>query len=91
MVNRSCKIVAILLIFFVLFATAGCGGPEKKKARFFEKGKALYEQGDYVKARLELKNAIQIDLNFAEAYYYLALTGRQFQRGLRLIVQGGGA
>jgi len=75
MVNRHCRNICILLILFILSLLAACGGQEEKKAKFFEKGKAFYEQGNYVKARLEFKNAIQIDLKYAEAYYYLGLTG----------------
>lgn len=35
-----------------------CSSPEEKKARFYQKGKALLDRGDLVKARLEFKNAI---------------------------------
>ena len=48
-----------------------CGGVEEKKMKFFNKGKALFEKGDYVKARLEFKNALQIDSKFAQGYYML--------------------
>ena len=60
------------LIVLVIFI-AGCGGPEERKKRYYEKGKALYEQGDYVNARLELKNAVQIDPKFTEAHYLLGM------------------
>lgn len=65
---RSFFVVALLIALLV-----SCGGPEQKRMKFFDKGKALYEQGDYVKARLELKNSLQIDPNFTEAYYLLGL------------------
>src|SRR5208337_672132 len=61
---------AIMLIFSIL---AACSGPEEKKVGFYNKGKALYEKGDYVKAALEFKNAIQIDLKYADAYYMLGM------------------
>lgn len=54
-----------LLIFF------GCTSPEEKKQLFYEKGRQLFEQKDYVQARLALKNAIQIDPRFAAAYHLL--------------------
>lgn len=50
---------------------AACSSPEEKKAKFYEKGRQLFEQGDLVKARLEFKNAIQIDPKYARAYYML--------------------
>jgi tetratricopeptide (TPR) repeat protein len=52
---------------------AACGGPEVKKVKFFNKGKVLYEKADYVKARLEFKNAAQIDPKYADAYRMLGL------------------
>ena len=65
--------MALLALSLIL----ACGGPEEKKMKFFDKGKTFYEQGDYVKARLELKNAVQIDPKFARGYYYLGLTEQE--------------
>jgi len=62
------------LIFLILAAgltLAACGGPEEKKIKFFDKGKRLYQQGDFVKARLEFKNALQIDPKFADGHFML--------------------
>jgi tetratricopeptide (TPR) repeat protein len=64
-------------LFALLFVISSCGGPEEKKTRYFEKGKALYEQGDYVNARLELKNAVQIDPKFTQAHYLLGMVALQ--------------
>jgi tetratricopeptide (TPR) repeat protein len=66
---------ALFLLLVALLATVlvACGSPEEKRAKFLKKGQALYEKGDYVKARLEFKNAIQIDPKFAEAYYMLGM------------------
>jgi tetratricopeptide (TPR) repeat protein len=65
-----------IVIFVILFAAAmmACGGPDEKKAKFFDKGQQLFEQGEYVKAALEFKNAIQIDPNYAAAYFMLGRT-----------------
>ena len=62
-------------IFFCLamMLVMGCSGPEQKKLKFFNKGKALYEKGQIMEARLEFKNAIQIDPKFADAYYMLGM------------------
>ena len=72
MITRRCVLFGIALVVAVAFLAA-CGGPEQKKMKFFGKGKALYEKGDYVKARLELKNAVQIDPKFAEGYHLLGM------------------
>jgi tetratricopeptide (TPR) repeat protein len=64
------RFVAMVSCLALLFA---CSGPEAKKMKFFAKGKALYEKGDYVRARLELRNAIQIDPKFADAYAVLGM------------------
>jgi len=65
--KRSFILIGIILLATVLVA---CGGPEEKKEKFFKKGRILYEKGDYVKARLEFKNAIQVDPKLVEAALY---------------------
>ena len=50
----------------------GCASDEEKKLIHFEKGKAFFEEGDFKSARLELKNAIQIDPQFVSAHPKLA-------------------
>jgi tetratricopeptide (TPR) repeat protein len=59
-----CAIIAAVLFI-------SCGGPEQRKMKFFNKGNAFYEKGDYVRARLEFKNVLQIDPKFARAYHRL--------------------
>ena len=68
-VQRFFKVSFVFIAALVL----SCGGPEEKKMVFFTKGKALYAQGDYVKARLEFKNAIQIDPTFADGHFMLGM------------------
>src|SRR5512136_2050601 len=62
------RFFAVVTLGALLFA---CSGPEAKKMKFYGKGKAFYAKGDYVRARLELRNAIQIDPKFADAYAML--------------------
>ena len=57
----------------ILALAVGCSGPEEKKLKFFNKGKELYEKGQYTEAKLEFKNALQIDPKYAEAYYLLGM------------------
>jgi len=63
--------LVLIAVVVALALVAACGGPEEKKAKFFGKAKELFERGDLVKARLEAKNALQIDPKFAEGYSLL--------------------
>ena len=65
------KAVAMLAAGLLIVSVVGCGSKEEKRAKFFDKGRALYAKGDFVRARLEFKNALQIDPVFAEAYFML--------------------
>jgi tetratricopeptide (TPR) repeat protein len=68
MAKPKALIFGIILLGLTL---AACGGPEEKKMKFFDNGKRLYRQGEYVKARLEFKNTLQIDPKFADGYFML--------------------
>ncbi len=67
------KIAIGVALVLLALSLAGCGGPEEKKAKFYGKARDFYARGDTVKARLEVKNAIQIDPKFADAYHLLGL------------------
>lgn len=47
----------LALVLFVV----GCTGAETRRARFIEHGEALAAQRDYAKARVEFRNALQIN------------------------------
>ena len=64
-------------IILCLALILSCGGPQDKKMKFFNKGKNFYNQGNYVKAALEFKNAVQIDPQFYEAFYMLGMVELQ--------------
>lgn len=59
-----------LLVFSLLLA--GCNDAETVE-NYIKSGKELYEQGHYDKARIEFKNAIQINSQQADAFYHLSL------------------
>jgi len=61
--------IKIIGIIFLLAMLVGCGGEDARKAKYYEKSKAYFEQGDYDKAKIELKNVLQIDPKFADAHY----------------------
>ena len=70
---RGKTATALCMILGIAIMAAACGGPEQKKMKFYSKGKALYQKGDYVKAAHEFNNAIRIDPKFADAYYMLGV------------------
>ncbi len=63
------NIVKLISVMFLVFMLISCGGEDARKAKYYEKSKAYYEQGDYDKAKIELKNVLQIDPKFAQAHY----------------------
>lgn len=61
-----------LFILLSLFLLWGCGEPEEKAARYLSQGKAYFEKGNYVKASLELRNALQANDRLTEAWFLLS-------------------
>lgn len=64
----------------LLSALIGCGSAADSAAEFVESGKSLLEQGKVSKAKLEFKNAIQVDPKMAEPFYQLALIDEKDKR-----------
>lgn len=55
----------------LVISISACGGAEERKLKYLEKGKAYLAEKNYEKARIELKNVLQIDPKNAEAYYLM--------------------
>jgi tetratricopeptide (TPR) repeat protein len=53
----------------VIIVLGGCGGAQARKARHIEKGQAFLAAGNFEKARVEFRNALQIAPNDSEARY----------------------
>jgi len=60
------------LLAYALILQA-CSDPAEKTAEYLQSGKSFYAQQNYSKAKVEFKNALQIDNKLADAYYHLAL------------------
>ena len=69
-----CKWVLLGLGVWVILGLAACTSMEGKRNKFLAQGKELYQKGDYIRARLQLVNALQIDPKFAEGYLWLGKT-----------------
>jgi tetratricopeptide (TPR) repeat protein len=65
------KWAACLAIAALLLTLISCTSPEKKKTKFYEHGVELYKQENYGKAKVEFRNALQIDPKYADAYFML--------------------
>ena len=63
-----------VLIFTIVAILGACGGAEDRKAAHMEKGQALFDAGNFEKARLEFKNVLQIDPKDIPARFALAQT-----------------
>jgi tetratricopeptide (TPR) repeat protein len=53
-------LVASGVLLVVLLLAAGCGGSQSRLAAHMARGQALFAQGDYTKASVEFRNALQI-------------------------------
>lgn len=66
-----------ILLAASIIGLAGCSSPTDKANKFFEKGTALMQQGDLVKARIEFQNALQIKQDMTAAWFALAQIAEQ--------------
>ena len=71
------NIFKVLIIVSIAFMVIACGGAEERKAAYMEKAEKSLNAGDLDKARIELKNVLQIDPKDAQAYFKL---GNIFER-----------
>jgi tetratricopeptide (TPR) repeat protein len=62
-----------LAVLVIASSLVSCGGPEARKAAYFAKGQEYLAAHNFAKARLEFRNALQVDPNDAEASF---LAGR---------------
>src|SRR3984885_5421703 len=62
--KHRCFSCALLI---VTVAAAGCGGAESRKAKHLEKGQSFLAAGNFEKARVEFRNALQIAPGDSEA------------------------
>lgn len=76
-VTKNSKLA--LLFSLLVWALAGCGGAEERKAKYLERGIEYFEQDNYEKADIEFRNVLQIDPNTAEPYYYLGVINESKQ------------
>lgn len=68
------------LAIAALLWLGGCDSPKDLEAKYLANGKALYESGDFAKAAVEFKNALQIQPASLESQYYLGLIAEKQEK-----------
>ena len=83
--------VALRFAFLALvfLQVSGCGSPEERAQRHYERGKQLLAQSDHVKAAIEFKNALQLQQDMVGAWRGLGQIeeGKQNWEGLVAILR----
>jgi tetratricopeptide (TPR) repeat protein len=69
----------IALAIVAGLSLSGCGSQASRFAYYFHKGQSYYAKGEYSKAGVELKDALQIEPKNSEAYYWYGLTEEKRQ------------
>ena len=71
---RNGKRLAIALAIAVVSVTTlpGCSSSEDRQAKYMERAQVAYDAGDYEKARVDLKNVLQINQGHAQARLLVA-------------------
>jgi len=64
------SVLAVMAIVLAI-GVSGCG-PEERKAQYRLRAQEYFEQGNYPKARVALRNVLKIDPKDTEAYFLYA-------------------
>jgi len=84
---------ALVLTVVLLAWLSGCGGPEEQKAKYRLRAQEYFEQGNFPKARVALRNVLKIDPKDVEGYFLYAqveekeLNWRNALGGYRQVVE----
>ncbi len=72
MSNINIKFNRSLRLLFIMVLLTACSGSEEHKAKYLDKAQQQFTTGNYTKAKLEVKNALQIDPKSVEGWYLFA-------------------
>jgi tetratricopeptide (TPR) repeat protein len=68
---------SLVIALAAVILAAACAPPEERVASYIAEAQRYFDEGDYQKARLEARNAVQLDPKNANARYVLALLAEQ--------------
>lgn len=83
----------ISIIISLLLALNACGSKEEREAEYYQRAEKLFAQGDYLKAKVEIKNALQINPKNVDVRYLLAQieekngNWRELYQNLSLVIE----
>ncbi|OAI49822.1 hypothetical protein AYO43_00145 [Nitrospira sp. SCGC AG-212-E16] len=63
---------ALVLTLVLLAGLSGCGGPEENKAKYRLRAQEYFQQGNFPKARVAIRNVLKIDPKDVEAHFLYA-------------------
>jgi tetratricopeptide (TPR) repeat protein len=69
----------VFVLGFSLLMAVGCDGAKDREAKYLNKAQAYFDEGNYEKVRVELKNVLQINPKNVEAHYLTAQVAEQNQ------------
>ena len=68
-----------LILGLSLFSLGGCDGTKDREAKYLGKAQAHFDEGNYEKMQVDLKNVLQINPKNIEARYLMALAAEKDQ------------
>jgi tetratricopeptide (TPR) repeat protein len=77
--TQRARILMLCACLGIAMSVAGCGSREERAQAYYERGKDYLEKKDYVKARIEFRNAIQRKADLLPAWQGLAQIDEQEQ------------
>ena len=69
-----------LISLCAILMLIACASPEERAAQYLVKAQAFYDEGEYVKAKLEAQNAAQVEPKNSKARYLLALVAEKEEK-----------
>jgi tetratricopeptide (TPR) repeat protein len=73
MKNRRLALLLALSLGAGSLGLSGCAGEEERQQQYYRKAQTLYDAGNYEKASVEIRNALQINGDFPDGRYLHAL------------------